>query len=97
MSAESLKETALHRISKIVDKIFEEREGYREEVNKAEFMQYFSDRIGNGLSPEKFVSITEEELTQQIRQYLSIDVLFGLSSELTPEEMEIFYAAVEGS
>jgi hypothetical protein len=96
MSAESLKDTALHRISKIVDQACEESEIFREEVNKAEFMGYFSDRIENGLSPDEFISITDEELTERIRQHLAIDVLFGLLSDLTPEEMEIFDAAVEG-
>jgi len=96
MSVESPKNTAMNRISKIVDQTFEVSEVYREEVNKAEFMQYFSDRMENGLPPEGFLSITEDELTQLIRQHLAIDVLFGLLSDLTPEEMAIFDAAVEG-
>ena len=96
MSAELLKGKALHRISKVVDQAFEESEIFREEVNKAEFMGYFSDRIDNGLSPEKLVSISEERLTRIVKQTMAVDVLSGLLSDLTPEEMEIFDAAVEG-
>ena len=43
MAVESLKNTALNRISKIVDQVFEESEVYREEIDKAEFLQYFSE------------------------------------------------------
>lgn len=96
MSAESLKDTALNRISKIVDQAFEENEIFREEVNKAEFMQYFSNRIDNGLSPEKLISISEERITRIVKQTMAVDVLSGLLSDLTPEEIEIFDAAVEG-
>ena len=96
MSAAPLKDMALNRISQIVNQVFEVSEVYREEVDKAEFMQYFSDRMENGLPPEEMLSVTEEELTRWIRQHLAIDVLSGLLSDLTPEEMEIFDAAVEG-
>ncbi len=96
MPAKSLKNTALNRISKIVDQVFKESEIFREEVDKAEFMQHFSDRIENGLAPTELIAITEEELTQWIKQYMAIDALSGLLSDLTPEEMEIFDAAVEG-
>ncbi len=96
MSVESPKNTALNRISKIIDQTFEDSEVYREEINKGEFMQYFSDRMENGLPPEDFISITEGELVRMVRQHMAIDVLFGLLSDLTPEEMEIFDAAVEG-
>ena len=96
MSAESMKETALNRISKVVDETFEESEIFREEVNKADFMQYFAERMENGLPPEELLSITEEELTRRVRQTMAVDVLSGLLSDLTSEEMEIFDAAVEG-
>ena len=96
MPAKLLKNTALNRISTVVDQVFKESEIFNEEVDKAQFMQHFSDRIENGLAPTELIAITEEELTQWIKQYMAIDVLSGLLSDLTPEEMEIFDAAVEG-
>ena len=96
MPAKLLKNTALNRISTVVDQVFKESEIFNEEVDKAQFMQHFSDRIENGLAPRELIAITEEELTRWIRQYMAIDVLSGLLSDLTPEEVEIFDAAVEG-
>jgi DNA-binding NarL/FixJ family response regulator len=96
MSTQSLKDEALDRISTIVDKVFEDSEVYREEVDKDQFMQHISKQFNNGLLPEKVVSISKERLTRIVRQHLAIDVLSGLLSDLTPEEMEIFNAAVEG-
>ena len=96
MSVESPKNAALNRISKIVDQVFEEREVYREEIDKAQFMQYLAGRMENSLSPEKVISISEERLTRIVRQHMAIELLSGLLSDFTPEEMAIFDAAVEG-
>ena len=96
MSAELLKDTVLNRISKIVDQVFENSEVYREEVDREEFIRYFSNRMENGLPPEELISITEEELVRMVRQIMAVDVLSGLLSDLTPEELKIFDAAVEG-
>ncbi|MFB3040381.1 MAG: hypothetical protein ACE1ZS_01080, partial [Candidatus Poribacteria bacterium] len=80
MPAKLLKNTALNRISTVVDQVFKESEIFNEEVDKAQFMQHFSDRIENGLAPRELIAITEEELTQWIKQYMAIDVLSGLLS-----------------
>jgi hypothetical protein len=96
MSAKSMKDKALKRISTVVDQVFKESEIFKEEIDKNDFMQHFSDRIENGLAPTELITVTEEELTQWIKQYMAIDALSGLLSDLTPEEMEIFDAAVEG-
>jgi hypothetical protein len=95
MSTERLKQKALARISTIVDKVFEDSEVYRKEIDRTAFMQYFSNRLENGLVPEEVISITEEELTRWIRQNMAINVLSGLLSDLTPEEMKIFEDAVK--
>ena len=96
MPAKLLKNTALNRILTVVDQVFRESEIFNEEVDKAQFMRHFSNRIENGLAPRELIAITEEELTRWVRQYMAIDVLSGLLSDLTPEEMKIFDAAVEG-
>ena len=96
MSTESPKDAALHQISKIVDQVFEDSEVYREEIDRAEFMQYFSHRFDNGLSPEEYISTTEAEITRIVRQLMAVDVLSGLLSDLTPEEIRTFNEAVEG-
>ena len=96
MSVESLKNTALNRISKIVDQTFEESEVYREEINKGEFMQHIGKQFNNGLSPEKVISISSERLTRIVRQHMAYELLGTLLNGLTPEEIQIFNEAVEG-
>ena len=96
MSPKSMKDTALKRISKIVDEVFEDSEIFKEEVDKTEFMQHFSDRLGNGLTPTELIAITEEELTRMIRQLMAVELLGTLLDGLTPEQIRIFDEAVEG-
>ena len=96
MSTESPKNTALNRISKIVDQTFEESEIFREEVNREELMQIYSDLMDNGLPPENLISITEGELTRRVRQLMAMELLGTLLDGLTPEEIRIFNEAVEG-
>jgi hypothetical protein len=96
MSTERLKQKALHRISTIVDHVFEDTDVYREEINKAEFMQHMSKRIENSLSPEKAISISEERLTRIVRQHMAIGLMGTLLDGLTPEQLRLFNEAVEG-
>ena len=96
MSPKSMKDKALKRISKIVDEVFEDSEIFKEEVDKTEFMQHFSDRLGNGLTPTELIAITEEELTRMIRQLMAVELLGTLLDGLTPEQIRIFDEAVEG-
>ena len=96
MPAKSLKNKALKRISKIIDQVFEDSEVYREEINKAEFMQHMSSRLDNGLPSEKVISISEERLTQIVRRHMAYELLGTLLDGLTPEEIRIFNEAVEG-
>ncbi|MCH8292288.1 hypothetical protein IH992_14435 [Candidatus Poribacteria bacterium] len=96
MPANSLKNTALNRISKIVDQVFKESEIFNEEVDKTEFMQVYSDLIDNGSSPKELISIADEELTRRVRQLMATELLGTLLDGLTPEDIRIFNEAVEG-
>jgi ABC-type transporter MlaC component len=95
MSTQSPKNEALNRISIIVDKVFEDSEVYREEVNKDRFLQSFSNQMNNGLSPEYLSSITGDELTRMVRQLMATELLGTLLDGLTPEQLEVFNDAIE--
>jgi hypothetical protein len=95
MSTERLKQKALHRISTIVDQVFEDNEIYREEINKTEFMQHMANQFNNGLSPEKVISISSERLTRIIQQHIAYELLGMLLDGLTPEQIRLFNEAVE--
>jgi hypothetical protein len=96
MSAASLKDTALDRISQVVDQVFEVSEVYREELGKTELIQIYSDLMDNGFPPENLISITEADLTQRVKQLMAMELLGTLLEGLTPEEIRIFNEAVEG-
>ena len=96
MSVESLKDTALHRISKIVDEVFEDSEVYSEELDKDEFIQHMLEQLDNGLLPKKVTSINAERLTRIVRQHMAFNLLGALLEGLTPEQIRIFDEAVEG-
>ena len=96
MSAELLKDTALNRISKVVDQVFENSDVYKEELNKTKLMQIYSDLMDNGLPPENLISITEGELTRRVRQLMAMELLGTLLDGLSPEEIQIFNEAVKG-
>ncbi|MBI1925846.1 hypothetical protein HYR99_16550 [Candidatus Poribacteria bacterium] len=97
MSAPSLKTQAMCRVSQIADKVFEEKEVYRRRVDRADFLGIYATLMDEKkLSPEEVLSIAEAELTRRIRQTMAARGLAGLLSDLTPEQMAIFDAAVEG-
>jgi len=96
MSASSLKIEALRRISKLVDKELEASEVFRRTVGKTELMETCSRLMEKKVSPAELLSISEAELTHRIEQMMAGRVLETLLDGLTPEEIEIFNAAVEG-
>ena len=97
MPAPSMKAKTLHRISKLVDKVFEDREIYRREIDKPEFLETWSTQMDKkNTSPEELLSITEKELTHMIKQMMAFRALGSLLDGLTPEQVENFNAAVEG-
>ncbi|MGD1712572.1 hypothetical protein [Dapis sp. BLCC M172] len=52
------------------------------------------DTFLRNCSPEELQQMTEEILSSKIRRILGGQVLFGLISDLTPEEIEEFDAAI---
>lgn len=97
MSTPSLKTQALCRVSQIADKVFEEKEVYRRRVDRADFLGIYATLMDERkLSPEDLLSITEAELTRRIRQTMVWEAMAGLLDDLTPEQIRIFDAVVEG-
>ncbi len=96
MSASSLKTEALRRISKLTDKELEASEVFRRLIDKIEFLDIWSEQMEGNVTPEELLSISEEELTRRIGQMMAGEAMGTLLDGLTPEEIEIFNAAVEG-
>lgn len=85
------KSTAMLRISEIVDTLIEENAIY-EAVDESKLMDFLSTLAEK--SPEKLISLTDEELTQRVRRIIVIEATAGMLQDLTPEEMKDFKKAV---
>lgn len=80
------------RISKIVDKLFEEDEDLRS-LDKTQAMESLSNLMED--PPSDLTSITDDELTQRIERVLLIEAMSGILNDLSPEQMKAFEAAVK--
>ncbi len=65
-----------------------------ENLERDEMVEVIFDTFLRNCSPEELQEMTEEILSSKIRCILGGQVLFGLISDLTPEEIEEFDAAV---
>ena len=90
------KEAALSRISGIVEELTKSDSLYREELDKTELMQIFSDLLERVVEPEEIISLDVDSLTKRVRGIMAVELVSGMLDDLTPEQMEMFDAAVEG-
>ena len=84
------------RISRIVENLMDKETWYREKLDRGEMVNYVSGLIEEYLSPEELQEIDDEDLSDRIRKVLTLEAVSGTLNDLTPEQMEIFDAAVEG-
>lgn len=89
------KDTVISRISGIVDKLMQGEDLFRERLDKNEVMQIFSSLLER-VSPEKLISLEDSELTARVDRIMVREAVAGTLNQLTPEQMKIFDAAVEG-
>lgn len=89
------KDVFLARISPIVDSLFKNNSFFQEKLDKTEIVQHLTD-LFKKLSLEEFTAIDNDDLTKRINFLMLVEATAGMLNDLTPEEMEIFDAAVEG-
>ena len=85
----------LVRIAPIVNDLFESNSFFQKKLDKTEIVQHLID-LFKKYSLEEFTAIDNEDLTRRINFVMVVEATAGMLSDLTPEEMEIFDAAVEG-
>ena len=90
------KDAITARISRIVEELMEKESWFREKLDLEEMVNYVSDLAKAKFSPEQLQAIDDEDLTERIDKVLTIEAVSGTLNDLTPEQMEIFDAAVEG-
>jgi len=90
------KDALTARISRIVEELMEKESWFREKLDLEEMVNYISDLAKAKFSPEQLQAIDDEDLTERIDKIMAIHAVGGMLDDLTPEEMEIFDASVEG-
>jgi len=88
------KDTALSRISEIVDRLLHSNSVY-ENLDKQEMLEIFSELLEKVL-PTEVLSLNDEQLTKRVDGVMVIEAMSHLLDDLTDEEKEMFFDAVEG-
>jgi len=91
----SQRDVLIAQILPIVEKLFQDNNLYQLKLDKQEMIEMLVNMFGQ-FSPEEMKAITEHELTRRIRKILTLEAVSGTLNELTPEQIAIFDAAVEG-
>ncbi|WP_445632025.1 hypothetical protein [Nostoc sp. DSM 114167] len=85
---------AIARLSKIVDKLIQDNSLYQERLDKQEIIQHLVNLLDK-FSPEFLNAISDGELMDRIDSILVIEAVSGTLNDLTPEQIEMFDAAVK--
>ena len=89
------KDVFLVRISQIVDNLIDSSKFYQEKLDKNEMVLDLVD-LFKQFSLEEFTRIEDEDLTHRIDNLLNLEAVSGTLNDLTPEQIEMFDASVEG-
>lgn len=87
------REVAITRISKIVDNLIGSNSLYQERLDKQEIIQHLVSLLDK-FSPDFIKAISDRELADRIDSILVVEAVSGTLNDLTPEQMEMFDAAV---
>lgn len=88
------REVAITRISKIVDNLIGSNSLYQERLDTQEIIQHLVTLLDK-FSPDFIKAISDNELADRIDSILVVEAVSGTLNDLTPEQMEMFDAAVE--
>ncbi|BAU05370.1 MULTISPECIES: hypothetical protein [Fischerella] len=91
----SYNQELINRISPIVEKLFQSNSLYLVKLNKQEMIDMLVDLFSQ-FSPEEFMAITDNQLTDRIDSILVLEAVSGTLNDLTPEQIKIFDEVVEG-
>ena len=84
-----------NRISPIVEKLIHGNSLYQVKLNEEEMIDMLVELFGK-FSPTEMQEIKDYDLIKRIDSILILEAVSGTLNDLTPEEIAIFDAAVEG-
>ena len=90
------KDAVTARISRIVEDLMEKESWFREILDRQETIDHVFSLVEQYLSPEELQEIDDLDLAGRIRKIMTTKAVAGMLDDFTPEQMEIFDAAVEG-
>ena len=85
----------INRISPIVENLFKGNSLYQVKLNQREMIQMLVELFGK-FSQEEMSEIKDDDLTDRIDSILVLEAVSGTLNDLTPEQIAIFDAVVEG-
>jgi hypothetical protein len=85
----------INRIFPIVENLFQGNSLFQVRLNKEEILQLLV-KLFEKFSLEEFKTISDRELTRRIRKIMTVEAVSGTLNDLTPEQLEVFDAAVAG-
>ncbi len=88
------KDVLLHRISGIVNHLMQEDSVYHN-LDKNEIMPIFSQLLDK-VSPTQLNMLDDAKLAQRVRKIMATQLMYHLLDDFSPEQKEVFFAAVEG-
>ena len=88
------KDTALLRISEIVDRLLHSKSVYGD-LEKQEMLEIFSELLEE-VPAKDFISMNDQQLIKVVNGIMIIEAMSHLLDDLTSEEKEMFFEAVEG-
>ncbi|MBE9198550.1 MULTISPECIES: hypothetical protein [unclassified Nodularia (in: cyanobacteria)] len=84
-----------NRISPIVEKLIQGNSLYQVKLKPREMIEMLVELFGQ-FSPKEMREIKEDDLIRRIDKILVLEAVSGTLNDLTPEQIAIFDAAVEG-
>lgn len=91
----SRKNEVIARISPIVENLIQGNSLSQVKLDKEKMIQILVSLLEN-FSSEEMNAISDNELTGRIRKIMILEAVSGTLNDLTPEQLKIFDAAVEG-
>ena len=90
------KEVAIERITTIFEALMPTKPLFQEALDSTTTLQTLSDLLLAESSPEDVMAMPADDLKTLLHEAMVLEAVSGTLNELTPEQMEIFDAAVTG-
>ena len=92
----AIKNVRLDRIAGIVERAIQEDSQFKQELDRDKMISIIYSTIEENLSTQQLDAIDDRELARRIKKMLVLELVSGMLDDISPEQMEVFDAAVEG-